>query len=519
MAKRSITDEEIALIKAMKKRGMANKDIQFFFNRPGRAVNSGRISDIGKGTYSDCAAIKAASDLELDGFLSSFNSAGVSAQIQVPAGSSVEAPETGPVDPRAINRLFVKGPDGVWRLAHGEADDLECKANFGFKHSHNWIRAIAALANNRGGYVLFGVADKGTIGPAGEDHSHAVVGLGSKDFENADPADITNKLRSCLDPTPRIQIRTHVLAGITIGVIHVEQHPSRPVIVTKTEGDKIKEGDIFFRYPGQSIRIKYSDLRAILDGRDAAARREIMPAVERLLTLGPRRALIADLDEGTLGSGGNLITIDPELVKQIQFVREGDFKQADGAPALRLVGDVVTATATGKIESRGVVTDKILLRNFLARETIASPTEYVRFATEGAHAAWLPIFYFANAAKLDRAALEAFVGKLDGAKAKKDRLLKRIKGDVSAYERYTGTPATILKKLMAGDDVTPTDAKGAINAAMAVCGLKDGHGLAADQLLSLLTSCLALVEATPTASGLSHVRRAACRLDELFYPL
>jgi hypothetical protein len=519
MAKRTITDDEIALIKAMQKRGMANKDIQFFFNRPGRAVNSGRITDIGKGTYSDCAAIQIASDQELDGFLSTFSAGGVSAQIQVPAGSSIDTPEIGPVDPRAINRLFVKGSDGAWRLAHGEADDLECKANFGFKHSHNWIRAIAALANNRGGYVLFGVADKGTVGPAGEDLSHAVVGMGSKDFENADPADVTNKLRSCLDPTPRIQIRTHSLAGVTIGVIHVEQHPSRPVIVTRTDGDKVKEGDIFFRYPGQSIRIKYSDLRAILDGRDAMARREIMPAVERLLTLGPRRALIADLDEGTLGNGGNLITIDPELVKQIQFVREGDFTQADGAPTLRLVGDVVAATSTGKIESRGVVTDRILLRNFLARETIANPTEYVRFATEGAHAAWLPIFYFATVAKLDRAGLEGFVTKLDGAKARKDRLLKRIKGDVSAYERYAGTPGTILKRILAGDDVTPTDAKGAINAAMAVSGLKDGQGLAVDQLLGLLSNCLALIEATPTASGLSHVRRAACRLDELLYPL
>jgi hypothetical protein len=33
-------------VKAMLARGMKNKDIQFFFNRPDRAVNSGRISTI-----------------------------------------------------------------------------------------------------------------------------------------------------------------------------------------------------------------------------------------------------------------------------------------------------------------------------------------------------------------------------------------------------------------------------------------------------------------------------------------
>jgi len=57
MAKRSITDQEISLIKAMLTRGMKNKDIQFFFNRPERPVNSGRISTIGSGSYSNAAKV------------------------------------------------------------------------------------------------------------------------------------------------------------------------------------------------------------------------------------------------------------------------------------------------------------------------------------------------------------------------------------------------------------------------------------------------------------------------------
>ena len=51
MPKRSITDEEIGLIKAMLARGMANKDIQFYFNRQDRAVNSGRITGIRDRSY------------------------------------------------------------------------------------------------------------------------------------------------------------------------------------------------------------------------------------------------------------------------------------------------------------------------------------------------------------------------------------------------------------------------------------------------------------------------------------
>ena len=37
MTRRTITDEEIGLLKAMVARGMKNRGIQFFFNRPDRA--------------------------------------------------------------------------------------------------------------------------------------------------------------------------------------------------------------------------------------------------------------------------------------------------------------------------------------------------------------------------------------------------------------------------------------------------------------------------------------------------
>jgi hypothetical protein len=67
---RTITDHEIALMKAMLARRMKTTDIQFFFNRPGRPVNSARISNIADGSYSDSASITAATDDELDSFLS-----------------------------------------------------------------------------------------------------------------------------------------------------------------------------------------------------------------------------------------------------------------------------------------------------------------------------------------------------------------------------------------------------------------------------------------------------------------
>ena len=67
MARSSLDNHEIALIKAMLNRGMRNNAIQFYFNRPSRPVNSGRITEIKNGHRSP--HISPATDEELEAFL------------------------------------------------------------------------------------------------------------------------------------------------------------------------------------------------------------------------------------------------------------------------------------------------------------------------------------------------------------------------------------------------------------------------------------------------------------------
>ncbi len=511
MAKRSITDEEIGLVKAMLGRGMRNSTIQFYFNRPDRQVNSGRITNIGDGTYSNAAAIPAATDIELDTFLASYTNA---------HGATTASPSTpapaGPVDKQTVEAMFEEETGGIWRLRAGETDEHECKANFGFKYASTWLRAVAALANNRGGYILFGVHDADQTKAGGIDKSYAVTGLTSDEFVKADPADFTKQLKAKLDPTPRVRSAVACIGGKTIGVLHVEQHAGRPVIVTKQDGD-LREGDIFFRYPGQSSRIKYADLRAILDARDTEARQQVLPLVERLLRLGPDRALVADLDAGVLDDGKRPITIDPALVAQLTFIREGEFSEVEGAPTLRLVGEVHTTSGGGSFDSRGVLTDANLLLNFLKRETLFKPEEYIRYAVEASHAEWLPIFYFARKASLDKAALVDFVQNLDGSARRRGKFVERAKGERTALYAYVGSPASTLKRIVAGDLIGPTTSKEASNIAMALCGLTSLSGLDSGQLLGLILTCYEFAHADAKQAGMSNVRRAACRLDELLY--
>lgn len=514
MTRRSITDEEIALIKAMKQRGMKNKDIQFFFNRPARPVNSGRITNIAAGNYGPSAHISAASDDELRAFVASHRPAAIEAAISVPAAAaSLSGPE--PTAPEALRSLFLRS-GGLWRLKAGESDEHECKLSFGFRYPGKWLRAIAALANNRGGYVLFGVHDKEQ--PAnGIDLSYTVAGLATDDFFSTDTVKLTELLKATFDPTPRIQKAELRIAGRRVGILYVHAHPSRPVIATR-QSDDIREGDIFYRYPAQSSRIKYSDLRAMLDARDAQARSQILPMVEKLLNIGPDKAWVADLDAGALDDGRHVIKLNPDLVERLKFIKEGEFDEKAGAPTLRLVGNVEIGAEESGIVRKGIAARTDLIRDFLRQETPYDPREYIRFLVEGGQIEWLPLHYYARKARLDQEGLVEFIRLTTAPAKRRNWFEQRASGRISAFERAAGAALGPLDQIKAG--VVPSldsvaDARAVGNA---VRGLSAPPQLAFEQLLGLLSKGFAVaLDAPNSSSAMSSLRKAVCRLDELFF--
>jgi hypothetical protein len=504
--RRTITDQEIGLIKAMVEKGMKNRDIQFFFNRPGRAVNSGRITGIASGTYSNSAEIPAAAEAELEAFLA-MQTPSASVPMVVTPGK-VEA--SSPLSEKTLRGMFAKNEAGGWRLASGETDQAECKTSFGLKHTAPWLRAVAALANNRGGYVFLGVGDKDPNG------AHPVLGLPNDDFANMDPAEIAKRLRSTFNPTPRVQKAVFKVGRKTVGVLHVEQHPSRPVIATKNEGGQgeIKEGDIFFRYPGQSTRISYADLRAMLDARDAQARADILPMLQRLLALGPGRAMIADLREGSLTDGKRAIELDAELIKGLKFIKEGEFDEKAGAPALRLIGDIRASTAT--TAKKGLVTRIDMRRDFLTETLTADPIDYVRCAIEVPGNDWSPIRYFGRLAKMSDAELIGFVKANEKATVAQRKLyIERLSSPDAAHVAATGPAQQVLKRMLAGEDVTPANVAEARLVALAVQGLGRPLAISPGRLRPLLLRCSELVEGRNDTFAKTALRKAIARLDEL----
>lgn len=147
MPKRSITDAEIGLIKAMLARGMANKDIQFFFNRQDRAVNSGRITGIRDRSYGP--EVPKAGDEELSDFIKNFAAPKLSAPgivIEAAPAALLDA-----MDKNVLRAFFAKSASGTWCCIAGETDEFECKEGFSLRNFSKPLRTIAGFANNRGG--------------------------------------------------------------------------------------------------------------------------------------------------------------------------------------------------------------------------------------------------------------------------------------------------------------------------------------------------------------------------------
>ncbi|WAJ31261.1 ATP-binding protein [Antarcticirhabdus aurantiaca] len=503
MPRRSITDYEIALIKALDARGMRNKDIQFLFNRPDRAVNTGRISTIAKGTYSNSADIPAAADAVLDVFLASRST--------TPGGAGPAREATaddGPLADGTILRMFGERATGSRFLHAGESDMHECKKGFGFRHSHKWLRAMAALANNRGGYILFGV----------DDETHEIVGLDNDEFDKADAARFSEAVRSAFDPTPDFTHRSFDVGGKRVGVIHVRPHPGGPVIARTTLDGDLREGDIFYRYPGRSQRIKYSDLRAILDRRDAAAREQILPMVERLLALGPKRAMIADLTEGILSDGRVSLHIDEKVLAGIALIKEGEFDEVSGAPALRLVGEVQVGAAQPAV-FKGAISRKDVLEAFLRQDDVRNPEGYFGFVVDGCAGEWLPFRMFASKAGMDLSGARSFIEATTAPPRRKKLFLDSLEGKRSAFKRNGAWCDTLLASILAGATFEVASLADALDVGRCLQAHPDGPAERATEILKLAATCLTICESDPKGAAGSVVRRAISRLDEIMYPL
>jgi len=330
----SLSDAEVAVIKALVADGKhSNQEIAGLVNRArGDAasdVSTGRISNIKNGQIKKYAAIPLANPAEVE-------------RIIARAAPQPVLSDDGPISPTRLAKLLPIKMERPGSLAITETDQIECKKSVNFV-----MKTIAAFANNKGGYFIFGV----------ENGSFNVIGLSDDKFEKYDLNKLNQNIRDQLGIGLDIQVTSHQIDGKKIGVVYIGPAHTKPVIFIHSAGD-VAQGHIYYRYPGEDRLISPTDLQSLIEQRIQQLSQTILSKhLANILRFGIENAAVMNLSTGEIDGKAGSFLIDESLLPQISFVRDGEFVERSGAPALKLIGEVAPAKAT-------VVTIKEVLQGY-----------------------------------------------------------------------------------------------------------------------------------------------------------
>jgi len=277
-----------------------------------------------------------------------------------------------------ITLLKVKGK----YLYHREGQTLEFKEQFNLAGLADYFKDFAAFANNRGGYLVFGVTDSPRV----------AAGLSAKSleaFNKIDPEKISGYLLEIFSSSISWEQSVVPMSGKHFGVFKIEVAATKPIIAKKDEGrdQTIRNGEIYYRYGGRTQKILSAELENIISKRIERTNRDWINLVKEIGPGGPKEAFILKSDKQVSSNSRGTFVIDGDLVNKLKFVKEGHFTEKKGATSLKLVGDVVPVDT--------VEVEKVVKQNLL-KEYPYSATELAREVVKrvggvGINAVWAAI--------------------------------------------------------------------------------------------------------------------------------
>ena len=225
--------------------------------------------------------------------------------------------------------------DGL--VYHRESQNLEFKESFNFSGLADYYRDFASFANNSGGYLVFGVKDK----PRRE-----LVGLNenaNEQFDKLDPEIITGHLLDIFSTAIRWEHDVFIIDDMSFGIFYVYESLQKPVICKKDEGrdQVLKNGEVYYRYGGRTQKIQSSELENLISKRIGQNNQHWMDLMSKIGKAGPQNAAILDTEKGLIEKeNSQILVVDEDLVKGMQWVKEGEFVEKGGERTLKLVGEV-----------------------------------------------------------------------------------------------------------------------------------------------------------------------------------
>ena len=317
-----------------------------------------------------------------------------------------------------------------------EGITYEFKENFNWGSKEKYAKIIASFANATGGYLLYGVKDDGHI-----------VGLSNNNFETRDPADIGSFLNSLFTPAIRWGKFICELGGYRIGVIKVEEAIEKPIISYRN-GQEVKEGDIFFRYAAQSEKIRFSELKSIIEVGKRMYGEKLLNSLKMIVEKGPESVTLLDLGKLKEAKEDEIYLLDGSLSNsEVKLHRATESEQARGV-GIRIV-NVEGKAMPITVKEFANISSELIVHAFLDQELPAKfdPIGFVErlaFETSGL----VPLYFYIKEADLTKDEAVEIIKKTKSTTRGRSTILKRLSGE--EYDFSSSTHDNTLDNLING---------------------------------------------------------------------
>jgi hypothetical protein len=198
---------------------------------------------------------------------------------------------------------------------------------------------MVGMANNRGGKLIFGI----------QDSPRTPIGLKNDKFQNCDPNKINQIIQEYFSHEFEWDLSSEEFNDSEFGIIEIKESRNKPILCKKTKQKKLREGAIYYRYRGETKEISYPELANILIKEKEKERMLWMSHIEKISDIGPQNIHFMDTYKGEIHIGNEKVLVDEKLLEKIKFIKEGEFVEKEGAPALTLAGEISGVMDNGKI--------------------------------------------------------------------------------------------------------------------------------------------------------------------------
>lgn len=431
-----------------------------------------------------------------------------------------------PLSADILTNLFRTSPKDPLRIINREGSTIEFKESYNHAGMAQYFKTIAAFANNSGGYIIFGVGDK----------PRRLLGLKGKklsQFEELKVEEFTKNLLDYFSPEIRWEHCTFEYKGMSFGVIYTEPLLNKPCICKKTYDAPntkyaLKEGDIFYRYGGRSERIRYEELSAIIDHARKVEERQWLNFAQRAVKVGSENACLLDLRTGKITGNGGSIVIDENLLSKIAFIKEGEFVETKGKPAIRLIGDIENVSA-GKIVV-GKTTQKVvkaiepndLIKAFLKDINVEDSLAYIRVVCSATTANY-PIYFLLQQANASINNAIKIVNNTTARGVAKKNLLERLDGkrivptSASASKSSASIKKSFYRETWKSEKIVLMEDE-LTYCIVALLSLSEEDIKKHEKYIkSMLLEIFEKYYEKASSSLASNIRKAICRVDEVLF--